>query len=332
MVSVRIIRDYDWPDLMRQTPDGMGIWDGIQFREDACGPADYIIVTGTIRKTEQVYCDPTRIWLLTHEPPNEIFWRHHLGPKCVHMVLTSDERLKGSRYRHCHPALPWHVNYNYDWLKDARVPAKTANLSWITSSKSNFEGHRTRMGFLNAIRTKINFHLYGYGFQPLQNKWDGLAPYRYSLAVENFSNPYYWSEKIADCFLSWTMPIYYGCTRIADYFPKESFVQIDIKAPERALEIIRETISSDRWMRHRDAIHEARHRVLEKHQLFPFLSRKIQEWENSHPRHSPRDLELSPRYRCHDTVRFSAIDFIQKPYQKLRNKISKYLHPKGPLA
>ena len=30
------------------------------------------------------------------------------------------------------------------------------------------------------------------------------------------------SEKIADCFLAWTMPIYYGCPRIAEYFPAES--------------------------------------------------------------------------------------------------------------
>src|SRR5687768_17715451 len=56
--------------------------------------------------------------------------------------------------------------------------------------------------------------------------------YRYSLAIENFSGPYYWTEKVIDCYLSWTMPLYFGCTNLADYFPAESFVQIDIHRSE----------------------------------------------------------------------------------------------------
>jgi hypothetical protein len=30
MPIVRIAKDWDWPDLLRQPPGGQGIWDGIQ--------------------------------------------------------------------------------------------------------------------------------------------------------------------------------------------------------------------------------------------------------------------------------------------------------------
>ncbi len=101
-----------------------------------------------------------------------------------------------------------------------------------------------------------------------------MAPYRYSLAIENFSNAYYWSEKLADCFLAWSMPIYYGCTRITDYFPAESMLVIDIHDPHY-VDQIREAIQSKAWERNLEAIACARQLVLDKYQLFPFIAQEI---------------------------------------------------------
>lgn len=126
----------------------------------------------------------------------------------------------------------------------------------------------------------MEFELYGCGFRYIEDKWDGLAPYRYSLAVENFSNSYYWSEKLADCFLAWTMPIYYGCTQISRYFPRESMVCIDINDPQ-AIEKIKDTVASDRWHQNIDAIEHARNLVLDFYQLFPFVVREIRRYEET---------------------------------------------------
>ena len=119
------------------------------------------------------------------------------------------------------------------------------------------------MCFLERISGKVEFDLFGRGFTPLADKWDGLAPYRYSIAVENYRGPDYWTEKIADCFLSWTMPIYYGCTNITDYFPPEAMVLIDIDDIEEAVDKIREAIAQDLWRKNLDAIEYARKLVLE---------------------------------------------------------------------
>jgi hypothetical protein len=39
--------------------------------------------------------------------------------------------------------------------------------------------------------------------------------------------------------LSWTVPIYHGCPNLADYYPRESFVAIDITEPGAVDEVVR---------------------------------------------------------------------------------------------
>ena len=38
----------------------------------------------------------------------------------------------------------------------------------------------------------------------------------------------YISEKLYDSFLAWTVPIYYGCPNIFDFFKKDSLINFDI--------------------------------------------------------------------------------------------------------
>ena len=62
------------------------------------------------------------------------------------------------------------------------------------------EGLRARLRFLERLRGG-SISTAG-GANPSRINGTGL-PYRYSLAVENFRGPYYWTEKLADCFLAW---------------------------------------------------------------------------------------------------------------------------------
>lgn len=280
MTVVRIIKNWDWPDLMRQTPGCRGVWDGIQFTLDPVEACDYTIVLNNVPQETTVQCPPRNVWSVMQEPPNERFRLDHRGISAVKRVYTQNPELRSKRYIHSHPAIPWHVNKDYDYLSSCSMPDKIRNVSWITSNKSIFRGHRKRLRFLEAISRRNEFDLFGRGFSPIEDKWDGLAPYRYSIAVENFRNPHYWSEKLADCFLAWTMPIYYGCTRISEYFPADAMIQIDIDDPEAA-EKISEAISRNLWRRNLDAIDHARRLVLDQYQLFPFIAQQIRANEQS---------------------------------------------------
>jgi Glycosyltransferase family 10 (fucosyltransferase) C-term len=274
-ITVGLLRKWKLPeDISRQSPGHSGRWGDIRLVEPPETPCDYIVILNRPAEPTTVTCPPQNIWAIIDEPPNELSRHWHRGFDAYQRIFTQDFTLRGARYVLSHPALPWLVDRDYDYLMNSPMPDKEKQLSWVTSDRNDTAGHRLRMRFLSKLRNQVEFELYGRGFQPLQDKWEGLAPYRYSIAVENFHTPYYWSEKIADCFLAWTMPIYSGSSRIEHYFPKEAMVRIDIRDPQ-AIDQVREVMASDRWERNLDAIHEARQLVLNRYQLFPFLAQQI---------------------------------------------------------
>jgi len=325
MTLVHITKNWDWPELVRQTPSSKGMWDGIQFTLEPVEECDYVIVLNRVPQDTTVRCRPEHVWAIIQEPPNEVFEDLHWGDVRYYRVYTQHLGLRSKRYIHSQPALPWHVNRGYDYLKGCGVPTKERRLSCISSDKAFLEGHRARLQFLERLRQHVKFDLFGRGFSPIQDKWDGLAPFRYSLAIENFRNPYYWSEKLSDCFLAWTMPIYHGCTRIGDYFPAEAMVCIDIDDP-MAVERVRETISSDLYTRNFDAIAYARELVLERYQLFPFIAQQIKDHENigSCNLSRPQTILLTHRLRppVNVKVRLATQRYGRRLGSRLRKMIS----------
>jgi hypothetical protein len=47
---------------------------------------------------------------------------------------------------------------------------------------------------------------------------------QYGIAIENFSHRNFFTEKILDCFLLKTIPIYWGCSNIGDYFNTDGII------------------------------------------------------------------------------------------------------------
>lgn len=292
---VRIIRNWKWPDLLQQTPERSGIWEDIRFTEEKTSNCDFCVVLNNLPEGELLSFPPEKVIRVVQEPPADFFKPWHANPSYSSKTLTCDTERCGLNYVRSHPLVPWHINRDYDFLKGVTIPKKTLPLSWITSTKEILSGHRKRMDFLRSLSGKITgLDLLGtkihhisnpevrkknedgqkqLGFCVVEDKWAGLAPYKYSLAIENFSGPDYWTEKLADCFLAYTLPIYYGCTNLEDYFPAGSFIRIDINNPGEAMEIILRTLRDDPWEKRLAAISEARKKVLEQHQMFPALTR-----------------------------------------------------------
>ena len=295
MKIVRIFRSWPGPGLFRQTPGENGVWNGVRFTEEPAEQYDYVITLNYANDDAQVLCPAENIWSLQQEPPTEFFKPWHNAHQVYRKVFTPDVSLVGERYIHSHPATGWWVGRSYDFLNTCPAPEKTKKLSWITSNKNSLKLHKKRLLFLEKIKAEgVEFDLFGQGFSPIADKWDGLASYRYSLAIENFRGPFYWSEKLADCFLSWTMPIYYGCTNIEEYFPKESFILIDINDPNAA-NYLKEIIKRDLWFKNREAITYARELVLNHYQFFPYITNQIRNHEKEQePRVPERERIFIP--------------------------------------
>lgn len=275
--TVRIIKNWDYPDLMQQSPGGRGIWNGIRFVEGGDANADYVVVLNQPAETTEITAAPDRVWAIIQEPPSRYHRYLHRGQEAFARIYTSDPNLPPTspRYRASQPALAWHAGLGFDELDAMReVPEKSRDVSWITSTLAFLPGHKVRLGMLQKVRSSGIVDVFGRGLNPIPRKWEGLAPYRYSIAFENHAGPDYWSEKIADCFLAGAMPIYVGCTNLEDYFPAGSFVRIDPWGDD-PVGAVRDIIESDLAERNRALVLEARRRVLHEHQLFAFVAGQI---------------------------------------------------------
>ncbi len=244
----------------------------VSFLTDDIAEADYVFVLNDVAQPVRVHCDPSRIWGFIQEPPDGPFRRLNKGRPYFARVFTTDETLTGPRYTPFWGALQWATGLSYDELEAQPFPDKTVDLAWVTSARSFLPGHRKRLRFLNELRREVpELRLHGRGFDPIPRKWDALSPARYAIAFENFGGGIYWSEKLADCFLSYATPIYYGARDIDRYFPPNSYLNFDPDDPQ-AVDRIRELIASDFHEVHREALLEARELCLTKYNTLVFLA------------------------------------------------------------
>lgn len=273
---VRIEKDWEHPDIFRQCPGQIHRWGGVEFTTEPVEECDLLVVLNGPVRDIRVRCPVGARWLFSQESPVEMYRWQTDSFKYFDRIYTFWTQEAGEKLCDDHSALPWQIGYTYDEVRSiecaANSPDKSDRISWVTSNASHKPGHVTRMGLLKYLRDSgFDFDLFGRGFQPISDKFDGLFPYKYSLAIENYSCANYWTEKISDCFLSWTIPIYWGATNIDRYFPRGSFIKIDPLNPADAVKRIREAVREDHFSTHFAALREARELVLEKYQFFPHI-------------------------------------------------------------
>jgi hypothetical protein len=274
---VRIVKDWATPDLNRQTPKGDGVWNGVKFTEERVRECDLLIVLNSPNRDIVVRCPSGNKWLLTQESPIEQYRWHLDSFQYFDRVFTFWDNSISPAIIHAQTALPWSVGRTYTELTELRLSdlmaAKRDRVSWVTSNATHKEGHKLRMALKDyLVEHDFDFDLFGRGFNPIDDKIDALLPYKYSIAIENYACDNYWTEKIADCFLSWTVPIYWGAKNIESFFPPRSMLRIDPARPELSLQIIRAALHDGYFEANLDALAEARDLVLNRHQFFPYIT------------------------------------------------------------
>lgn len=110
------------------------------------------------------------------------------------------------------------------WIEPERICIypKTQLCSFIASAKTDTQGHKLRQ----KIRNQLPFGIpqFGRDFNEIDPKSKALERYAFSIVVENSFRDAYFSEKIIDCFLTGTVPIYWGTRKIADHFDSNGVI------------------------------------------------------------------------------------------------------------
>ncbi len=262
--------DLDATSVKRRMPGSTLDQGDIRFTT-ADEPSDVIVVLNYLRYDTVLSARSGYIWTWHNEPIVRTPFAK--GFDRVYTHVESDDR----RTQLSPPILDWWVDKTHDELEEMEPPEKQHKLSTIASTKQTIEGHRRRNTFIAAASRSIDcLHLYGRGRKrTIVDKWDGLRDYEFSIAIENTSKADYWTEKISDCFLSYTVPFYFGAPNIRDYFPDNSFIWLPIEEPKRAIRIIEDALREDEWASRLPALREARELVLQRYSAHAQLARKI---------------------------------------------------------
>lgn len=123
--------------------------------------------------------------------------------------------------------------YGTCWVPDwrERDMTKRAMCSLIASAKRSQEGHELRHRLAERVRREgRDVELLGRGYTPFGAKAEGLAPYRYSLVIENVRERNFFTEKLIDAVLCRTVPIYWGCPNIADFMDVSGMILCETEA------------------------------------------------------------------------------------------------------
>lgn len=277
------------PDLwLRQFPQRSGIWGNCQFIFDADNQNyDWFVVYNDFPRPlthETLGCPAKNTLLVTNEPPSiksyGIAFTRQFGT-----VLTSQPEwaLPHPDRVFSQPALHWFYGWGkqhlrtYEQLQNYAGDDKHNTIATVCSSKQQRHTlHNQRYTFTQALKKRLpELEIFGHGVRLMDDKAEALDPYRYHIAIENYQGEHHWTEKLSDAFLGLTLPFYFGCPNLAEYFPEKSYIPIDIFDVEGSLEKIESAIKNNEWQKRLPAIREARHKVLTDYNLFSVLSHEI---------------------------------------------------------
>lgn len=141
------------------------------------------------------------------------------------IVLTHNDKL----LKNCPNALFYPLGGTYLTTEEMDLCAssiKTKMISMMFSNKQYAPGHILRHNIFNSFKKEIDSMGSGVTGTTVA-KYLSLKDYKFTIAVENIKEDFYFSEKLIECFLTKTVPIYWGCPSIGNFFNAEGFLIFD---------------------------------------------------------------------------------------------------------
>lgn len=234
-------------NVLKQTPACSGRWESVQFYANTdIESCDFYIVFEGLEKKEKILCSPQNTIFVAAEPSSLKRYDESFLAQFA-TIITCQRGIRHGNICYNQPGHTWFIKRNYDELMQIASVQKSKLLSIVTSNKQESAGHRKRYEFCMKLKEYFGdaADLYGRGINEFEDKWDVLAPYKYSVAIENYIEPDWVTEKIGDCFLAHTFPFYYGAPNISKYYREESFVNIDIDNFELSSRKIEKVITEE---------------------------------------------------------------------------------------
>jgi hypothetical protein len=175
---------------------------------------------------EELSINPINILVLME--PNQLFGLHDWALYNSHYfscIITWSEKI----LNHCDNAifLPFGTSFLWDEQRYKKLAQKEKQfeVSFLCGVKNQIEGQQLRQKVFqkeNEINTPKKW------FYTVDGPKDiCFENSMFHIAVENSQNKNYFTEKIVDCFLTRTIPIYWGCPNIDEFFHGEGIITFE---------------------------------------------------------------------------------------------------------
>jgi len=212
------------------------------------------------------------------------------------------------------PFLPWMINSNhgdsinlkhprdYNYFSNLTSINKSKKISVFCSNRAATEAHRQRIRFVKSLKNHFKDKLdwFGNGINTLPQKWDGIAPYKYHIVLENHSSSNVITEKLYDAFLGLSYPIYYGAPNVSDFFSSESMALIDIKDLKSSIETIEKLIESRTWENSLEHIVESKNKCINEFNVYHRMAEICLNSNKNNKSNHKEHIKLAAFYRPYE--------------------------------
>jgi hypothetical protein len=267
-------------ELRHQSPGGEGRWGSI-IGTDNVNEANFLVVQDNCESELWNRFHPKQRLYFSREALDSVSIQQYSG--CIKFSYWDGSGWLWTKWRYGKGSNGG-LDMSYDELIAESPVEKTKSIACVLSNKVINEGHRLRIDFAKKIIDEESFSLDLFGGVSFKNKKfidnnkrDSLDDYKYCLAFDNQDIIRdFFGTQFTDAVLRWTVPVYWGGADLNKYFPKGSYIQIDIRNPEEAIETIKTILADpDDYQTRLDALAEARKLILDKYNVWPTMLQVI---------------------------------------------------------
>lgn len=187
----------------------------------------------TIPTQKELNINPINIF--AHDEPNEYFGHHDWllqNKDSFSLILTWNDKI----LKKCNNARL--LLFGEAWIDDGKNTIyekynKEFNISFIRGKKLQSYGHYIRHQIFNRqdeitvphkFYAETNISTFK---ECIQSKIMAHSSSMFSVIIENTSHHNYFTEKITDCILMKTIPIYWGCSNIDKFYDMEGIIKFE---------------------------------------------------------------------------------------------------------
>ena len=111
--------------------------------------------------------------------------------------------------------------------KNCKIHKKDKLVSLIAADKRSTEGHKYRFEIVEKFADKYKIDLWGSAFKSFNLKAEPLKDYCFSITVHNCRVNDFYTDALIDCFSMGTVPIFWGCPNIGEYFDEKGILSFE---------------------------------------------------------------------------------------------------------